>query len=290
MRFALIALISAVAALAQPAALSPRTVFSPRPLNPPSVLPGFEGWGNTPAKRAPATNAERFALGLTPLKPKSRRHRGGPHSGYLSGGTRVRSAPRAETSPLPPVSVTCNLVVKDTDGLSLGYVSPTWNDYGEYGATQQSPEGALSMTFSYPADSPSQLNMVAINSPDSKYPNVGAVVGFSSDSSDLKPGEFSYVYLTGTETIPSGPPQSANSAYRHASGFDDGAESAIWNYDPSSQSITPQWINTDGSTDTNYVALIDNVFIMTGDTGVASALGDAKFVKFSCEPVVSQPL
>lgn len=69
--------------------------------------------------------------------------------------------------------MTCNILVRTTDGSTLGYLGPTWNTFGEYG-TFQEQDGALEVSFSYSPDSPSQLSFTATNSPDATYPFMGA--------------------------------------------------------------------------------------------------------------------
>lgn len=280
MRFVVFALVAAVTALAQ----------GPRPLNPPSLSPNFHGWDAAPVERIPTTNAERFARGLPPLSPKSRRR----HHAHLAA-TRVRSAPRSETSPGIPVLASCNILVSSTDGTPLGYVSPSWNDYGEYGALQATQTGALVVSFSYPVNSPYQLTLVAMNSPSANYPNFGAVAGYSADQNEPKfgPGEYNYAYIAGTLDTPVGAvPQKGSNSYTSATGLDAMTESAIWTYDSATGAITAQWINPDGSAPATQVAIVSGVLILTGDVEVLSANLQLPVdaVNFKCvSPVLSPP-
>ncbi|KAL5633958.1 hypothetical protein ACGC1H_005970 [Rhizoctonia solani] len=109
-----------------------------------------------PVEVAPKTNAKRFAQGLPPLSPVKRHpHRGGPHrdGGNPHKGTRVAFAPRAEVSAAARTKVKCNILVKPTSGSTLGYISPIFNDFGEYGPLQTSQAGALEIAFSNTASS-----------------------------------------------------------------------------------------------------------------------------------------
>jgi hypothetical protein len=73
----------------------------------------------------------------------------------------------------------CNILVKKLNNESLGYVSPTWDQFGQYGALQQSNDEALLVTFSYSPASLRQIDFMAINAPSAKFPYLGAGVWFS---------------------------------------------------------------------------------------------------------------
>ncbi|KAG8965098.1 hypothetical protein FRC00_011019 [Tulasnella sp. 408] len=169
------------------------------------------------------TNAKRLSLHLPPLKPKAIRR-----------GTRAASAPRSNTSMLPPVPHTCNLLVKNADGSTRGYVSPVWNAFGEYGI-QTNQAGSLEVTFYASPDDPSpvELDLSANNGPSSAYPFVGA---------------------SNTPTPPGSTPQSGNTnSFTASTGIPKNSESAIWKYNPITKDISAQWINTDGSTPANTI-------------------------------------
>ncbi|KAG8984693.1 hypothetical protein FRB90_005157 [Tulasnella sp. 427] len=166
------------------------------------------------------TNAKRLAMGLPPLKPKS-----------LRRGTRAASARRSSTSPVPPTLHGCNIQAKWTsDGSFIGYLSPTLDSRGRYGAFQATQAGALEVQFYAQDDECSdELDLVAVNGPNSAYPYVGATV--STDG-------LTYAYITATtQTSPGSDavPQGNSHDSTH------GTESAIWKYDPLTQAITPQW-------------------------------------------------
>lgn len=65
----------------------------------------------------------------------------------------------------------------------------------------------------------------------------------------------SYFYITGTTQTPHGSPpaEGDNNSFGDATGIPKAAESAIWTYDPVTNDLSPQWVNTDGSTPTNYL-------------------------------------
>ncbi|KAG9047514.1 hypothetical protein FS837_002099 [Tulasnella sp. UAMH 9824] len=148
--------------------------------------------------------------------------------------------------------------------------------------------GSLEVTFYASPDDPSpvELDLSANNGPSSAYPFVGAskyitttsreyysksslAVGFFSNSDNLGPGSSNYLFITGNTQTPAGStPQSGNNNSLSAStGIPQNAESAVWKYNPTTQDISVQWINTDGSTPatTLLYCSVDDVLMATGD-------------------------
>ncbi|KAJ7807348.1 hypothetical protein B0H14DRAFT_3764722 [Mycena olivaceomarginata] len=189
----------------------------------------------TPTRRMdlagdPGTNAQRFALGLPPLPP----HRRDPNA-----------APGAATSPLPPLVIRCNIMGTAQDGTVLGFISPFWEGgMGQYGTFQPLPLGALEVSFPFSPDSPGRINLKAKNSPDPTYPFFGGVVGVQSSNSNIGRESSNYIALAGTVETPPGATPDANfdNSYVHG----QAVESAIWSYDPLTQILAPDWINTNG--------------------------------------------
>ncbi|KAG9108580.1 hypothetical protein FRC07_008430 [Ceratobasidium sp. 392] len=291
MRFAFASLVAvATATLAIASPLTPRQF---RSINPdPSVVHGAQKRSgvSTPAFVWANTNAKRFAAGLPPLAPRTnRRHPQSGPPGHL--GTRVQAAPRAQTSPKPPVNQQCNIFTTYANGTAVGFLSREWNVFGEYFTfvPAQGP-GALLVRFTYSPDSPSQLDFTAVNAPNTTYPFFGGIVGFASDSDNFSPDSFNYAYLGGTTQTPPGspavPPEggSANS-FSDVTGIPVSVKSSLWTYDPATQAITPQWINTDGSAPATFIEFVQGVIILTGGPGpVADTFGTADELKFFCAP------
>jgi hypothetical protein len=64
----------------------------------------------------------------------------------------------------------------------------------------------------------------------------------------------SYAYIAGTTQAPAGPAfTEGDNAFSAATGIPANIESAVWSYDPDTQAITAQWINTDGSTPATHI-------------------------------------
>ncbi|KAG9108579.1 hypothetical protein FRC07_008429 [Ceratobasidium sp. 392] len=292
MRFALasfVAVATAALAFAQPHTRQLKSIN-------PDIVPAPVDWANLPpaAPVEAGTNAKRFAKGLPPLAPRTRRRhpqRGAPHR----LGTRVQAAPRAQTSPTPPENQKCNILVKTGDA-TLGYITPSFNTFGEYGTFQPGPAGALEISFSYSPDSPSQLDFLATNGPSSTYPYMGAVMGYASDSDNFSQGSYNYAYVAGTQQTPSGsPPVVGDSSFGTATGIPGDYESAIWTYDPATQAISAQWINTDGSAPGTHLLYANDgndAILLTGDPATLNETFGTDYpeVTFACVPVAgAQP-
>jgi len=291
MRFALASFASVAAAtlaLAQP---HPRAELR---INPPrNTVQGVTDWGNLPpAAHKPNTNAKRFAMKLPPLSPRTHHpQRAAPHR----LGSRVQAAPRAQTSPLPPVNQKCFILVKSATQ-TFGYLSSTFNDYGEYGLVLSDPSGlALQVAFSYSPDSPSQLDLTAVNGQAPSFPFLGGVIGFASTSDNFGIGSYNYAYVAGTgQTPPGSRPVFQDSTFGTATGVPTDSESAIWVYNPTTQAITAQWINTDGSapaTSFVYANDFNKALLMTGDANKLRSTFGASYpdVTLTCVPVAVAP-
>ncbi|KAG9099994.1 hypothetical protein FS749_016564 [Ceratobasidium sp. UAMH 11750] len=290
MRFALAsftAVVAATLALAQPHARA-------LTLNPArETIPGVEDWSNLAAAPSPpTTNAKRFAMKLPPLAPRApHRHpqRAAPHR----LGSRVQAAPRAQSSPSPPVTQQCNILVKSAAEV-FGFIAPMLNVFGEYGIFVPDQANALLVSFTYLPDSPSQLDFTAVNGLASAFPFVGGVVGFASTDDNFGPGSYNYAYIAGTEQIPAGPAVLRDSTFGTATGVPTDSESAIWVYDPKTQAITPQWINTDGSapaTSIIYANDFNQALLLTGDAPTLRETFGADYpdVTFTCVPPMVAP-
>ncbi|KAG8776720.1 hypothetical protein FRC12_000765 [Ceratobasidium sp. 428] len=244
-----------------------------------------------PSPAEPNTNAKRFAMHLPPLAPKA-------HRRTRPTRTRGRSAPRAQTSPTPPVSEKCYILATRTDGTNYGYVSALWNDFGEYYAFLPDQTGALSVSFSRPQDNPSQLALTADNGPDSAYPYFGAIDGYGSDAdNNMGSSRSDYAYLGGTTGWTPGAsavtPEDGSTpknSFTDRTGIPEGFQTSIWTFDPATRDLYPQWVNSDGSQPTTYVVYAQGIIALTGDTqAFADTYGDADVLRFKCVPPVSSP-
>ncbi|CAE6508047.1 unnamed protein product [Rhizoctonia solani] len=248
-----------------------------------------------PAEVGPITNAKRFAQGLPPLNPAKRRpHRGGPHHNgvYPQEGTRVAFAPRAEASVSPPTNVKCNILVKTSGGLALGYISPVFNDFGEYGAPQSSQAGALEVSFSSSGSASGQLDFLATNNADTinSFPYLSAAVGYMSSDDNLGPDNSNYVVITGNSgSTGSGstPSDATGNSYATRTGTSANSETAIWTYSPATNDIRAVWTNTDRGSVTTQLVYFQDTESGDGNASTLVAAGDlSAFQKsFGCTDI-----
>jgi hypothetical protein len=172
--------------------------------------------------------------------------------------------------------------VNDTSTSSvLGYVSDTYNSFGE-ATTTSNPADRLLVTFN---TSSSPFAITALNGPSVSFPYLGAIVGFSSTSDDLGAGSFNYLYLGGTVLTPSGsPPVSGGNTFSDATGIPENIESSIWSVSVGN-TLNAQWINTDLSSPTTDPFYTEDTLGFTGDfTAFQAEFGPATPVSFTFVP------
>ncbi|KAJ7454673.1 hypothetical protein FB451DRAFT_1373346 [Mycena latifolia] len=212
----------------------------------------------------PRTNAERLARGLPLLKPHRR--------------DMVHPA-RAQSSPVAPTTVKCNIQVQTSDGANRGYLSTetTYSSfYGKFQANQGA--GALEISLSFSSASSSQLALT-----------LGGIVGYFNSDDNIYATSYNYMWLGGTtESSPGSPPVygdgnsfSADPDY----GPPKKMESAIWSYDPGTKLLAPQWINTDSSAPPTVLAFAegDENFVLIGSVSAYNSRFSAALpATFTC--------
>ncbi|KAJ7726588.1 hypothetical protein B0H14DRAFT_3002077 [Mycena olivaceomarginata] len=279
----------AVAALASASSAGTPTH---RRLNPaPADMAHTTPRGYIHARSAPATNARRFSLGLPPLAP--RHHR----VGVAARSSPVPPTTYAQISPASRPRFSRRRFIEGKRATSpysrttrlSGISARRGNGFGEYGQFQADQAGSLEVTFSYTPDSPSQLNFMATNSPSPTYPYFGAISGFASESDDFGSGSYNYAYLGGTTSTPVSTNSGDNNSFSAATGIPETIESAIWSYDPATQAITAQWINTDGSAPATHIVYANDfnqALVLTGSVAAFQGTFGAPYpeVTFTCVP------
>ncbi|KAF8731542.1 hypothetical protein RHS02_07573, partial [Rhizoctonia solani] len=287
--------VAATAVVAQPSKRDARK------LNPSKEVVHDVKWDElSPSSTEVITNAKRFAAGLPPLPRKRNSNRSVHNRVAHARGTRVITAPRSETSPSPPNSLNCNILVKNVaTGESLGYVSPAWNDFAEYGPLQNSQDGALEVKTSYSGDSPKQLDLVALNGKSAAHPFVGASAGYGSSDENISSNSSNYLILTGNTQTPPGsrPSYEASNSFSETTSIPVASESAIWSYDSTSREFTAHWVNTDDSSVSAYILWSNqennSLFTLTGNATIFKetyGVEDSPIVSFTCVPPVAPPV
>lgn len=186
------------------------------------------------------SNAKRLALGLPLNKP----HRRTPTSDRP-----------VHPSAVPPATLRGHILVTDTEkGIPLGYISSTTNDVGEFGFLRPTVAGALELSFKHDgADAPSEIDLLAINSPF-PFPYFGGIL----DSGSPKLGHGAkYIGLGSIDkTSPGSRPAKVSNSYTASTGEEKLSESAIWAYDPFTRELSARWINTYGSSPATSLAYV----------------------------------
>ncbi|KAG8942476.1 hypothetical protein FRC04_003644 [Tulasnella sp. 424] len=218
---------------------------------------------NTPTKSISeraidaSTNAERFARGLPPKKPK------------LIAGSPVRRD--SQPSSLPPVTRAGIIEVHNAanDAL-LGYISKNLVNGGAQFGYDPAIANALLVSFQTPAGATGTvptMDITAVNSNPS-WPLLGLVQGRDDTSSDIAAGSYQYLYLGGISnpgTQPNDPPTLITNSY--FIGAPRTAESAVWSFNTADNTLSLQWVNTDSSKPTMNVWTQSTGLYAGGDQG-----------------------
>ncbi|KAG8743824.1 hypothetical protein FRC10_011372 [Ceratobasidium sp. 414] len=295
---------TSLAALATAAlALAQSGIHAGPSINPDlNVTRDFPGWDAVPAPSPAktATNARRLTADLP--SPNSRVQRPRPRRvvphRFVMGmvaGTRVRGAPQAVIAPPPRITQKCNIFV-ESDSEYYGYISPTFNRFGEYGVFQPSQNGSLEVSITYRPDAPGKIEFLATNGPVASYPYVGGITGFSSKGGNIGRGSPNYAYLGGTaQTPPGSPPVSADNSFSIVTSIPQDYESTIWGFNPDTMAITVQWINTDKSAPATFVVYANDnnqALVITGDVDEFQYIFDVPYpeVMLTCVPPPTAPV
>lgn len=145
-----------------------------------------------------------------------------------------------------PITYTAAITVTDSAGTSLGYVANS----SSYLTPPLTNTGANALIVTFTLDGPSgtQMNLTAQN-PATGFALFGLVQGRDNTSTDIGPGSFNYLYLTGVgETDPGATPQTPGNYASLVSGQPMASESAVWTIDVAAGLLRPVWVNADGST------------------------------------------
>ncbi|MDQ6725598.1 MAG: Ig-like domain repeat protein [Actinomycetota bacterium] len=223
-------------------------------------------------------------------------------------------APAAHAAPFTACVQTGTIKVTNTDSnTDIGFVSKTWNSFGEFVVTT-TPSDYLSVSV----PSGSEQSITALNGQNASFPYVGGITGFANTSPNLGPGSSNYAYLGGTTATPAGsPPVAGANAFTSATGIPEPIESAIWTQQASStlttaasatvalggqvhdtatlgattnNALVPQWINTDSSKPVTHLVDITNILVITGDVTVfQNTFGAASNVALTLVPTTTCP-
>ncbi|KAF8159454.1 hypothetical protein B0H34DRAFT_703569 [Crassisporium funariophilum] len=211
------------------------------------------------------TNAQRLARGLPPNPPKFLRDF--LRAVGVRSPTPVASSKRTLTSPVPPteeppVTLTGRLEIRSkVDGGRLGRIR-NWPGGGTIGGTNfLGPDGDLLVTLTYTPSSTKKFDILSTNPafPAPFYVGAGSFSTLSVPTINVGSRNtiaFTNVESTPPDSTPVKPP--TRDAY---------VESAIWSIDPTTQKLSAQWINADGSKPLTILAynIRSNALFFVGD-------------------------
>ncbi len=178
----------------------------------------------------------------------------------LAGG--IVGATAAEAAPLTlSCEVTGKIFVTKLDGSPGGWLSKTWNRFGEYVMSALETD-AVTVTTTVG----SRQLLRAVDGPNPALPYIGGVVGYTSASNDIALGSANHTFLAGMgATVPGSPAVAGPNSFTDANNVRKDIQSAIWTLG-SDLSLSAQWINTDGSAPaTSTVMEHTGIMILSGD-------------------------
>lgn len=256
-------------------ASTPTSTLANFPLNPPSLNTRSAYHPIAQLDARGLTNAKRLAAGLPLMPPRRRHHPGAQH-------------PKPSSTPGNPGCTDGHLEVRDKSGKSLGYVRNTVNSYGQYGLTN-SADNRLIVSVDLEAAKSGAGDIKTKNGPDSNLPFFGGIVGYSSDCNcgNLKQNSRNYVYLGATtQTSALAPPSQGSNSFSAKTKLSRNIQSAIFKYDSATSSLTPQWINEDGSAPATHLGYTGDSLILVGDEdSFVKNVGKATWVTFHFSPL-----
>ncbi|KAG8847182.1 hypothetical protein FRB91_012038 [Serendipita sp. 411] len=137
---------------------------------------------------------------------------------------------------------------------TIGIATPVMDVSWAERFTFEVPEGAASVT---------QAEITSYKTIDG-FPFLGLIQGGANVDSDIAPGSYQYLYLGGTShSAPGAIPQTGPNGYANNSVT---WESSVWNINITTGDLTPQWINSDGSSPATYLIRHQGAFFFgTGD-------------------------
>jgi hypothetical protein len=180
------------------------------------------------------SNGQRMARGLPPLPPKLGRNL----PGYVEARdpTPAAAAKRSQTSPSPSVSYSGRINVRTSEGSSLGYVRNSPATWTIGGVNFLGPEQDLHVSFTTTASGIGPFDILATDPafPAPFYVGAGgtSTIGLNSP----KTVDFTNVEQT--------PPNSIGGV----------VESAIWSINPTTNELTAQYVNPDGTKPNTVIA------------------------------------
>ncbi|KAF7316168.1 hypothetical protein MIND_00135000 [Mycena indigotica] len=213
-----------------------------------------------------------------------------PFSGRASGSGCVST--RQGCDPVATCAQAANGACPDQSfefvGPAPGAISKA--TYAAYGLFNVDPNPANAIIFEIQLDptmqNGSKLNIKATTtSYAATYPFMGGIVGAASSSNDFASGSPNYAYIQGTSQTPTGSgPQSVPNSFPGSPSF---AESSIWSYDRVSTRVSPQWINTDGTSPATFPIYLPDyqAIAITGDVAeFTNQFGTATRISFTYLP------
>ncbi|KAJ7275567.1 hypothetical protein B0H12DRAFT_267222 [Mycena haematopus] len=174
----------------------------------------------------------------------------------------------AASSLASPVQETTSLgyLRCSSKGKVTGYLSKSLNSYGEYiGVSPDSDSNDVNhrMLVNLDVTANGTQSILVKNAPDNDYPFLGGIGG--EEGSTIGSGG-DYLLVGGTESTASGaPPSYCGNTFTDRKNTLRKCASAIWVYNSTTNAVTPQWTNDDGTVLSANIGYVNAAFVLTGN-------------------------
>ncbi|KAF7367362.1 hypothetical protein MSAN_00798600 [Mycena sanguinolenta] len=153
-----------------------------------------------------------------------------------------------------------------SDGQVTGYLSKSLNNFGEYiGVSPDSDSNDVNhrMLVNLDVTANGTQSILVKNAPDNDYPFLGGIGG---EEGSTIGSDGDYLLVGGTESTASGVTSSyCGNTFTHSTNTLRKCASAIWIYNSTTNEVTPQWTNDDGTVVSANIGYVDAAFVLTGN-------------------------
>ncbi|KAJ7151550.1 hypothetical protein C8R46DRAFT_487509 [Mycena filopes] len=158
-----------------------------------------------------------------------------------------------------------------SQGQVTGYVSKSLNSYGEFKGVSPDTDATdrnhrMLVTIDQAATGVQSLIVENIDNDDADYSFLGGI-GWTTGVNGTTIGrDGNYVLMGGTGlTLPGAVASRCGNTFTDRTNKQRNCASAIWVYNATTNAVTPQWTNDDGTVVVGNVGYVDAAFLITGD-------------------------
>ncbi|KAJ6519304.1 hypothetical protein C8R45DRAFT_17737 [Mycena sanguinolenta] len=153
-----------------------------------------------------------------------------------------------------------------SDGQVTGYLSKSMNSFGEYiGVSPDDDSNDVNhrMLVNMDITANGTQSILVKNAPDNDYPFLGGIGG---EEGSTIGSDGDYLLVGGTESTASGAtPSYCGNTFTDRTNTLRKCASTIWVYNSTTNEVTPEWTNDDGTVVSANIGYVDGAFVLTGN-------------------------